>query len=81
MQEEAGKVLDKSNHSNTNPSDTDAPKEVTTRAVAAPNLLNDSVESREDTTRVVAIHCSKTNLEMRKDCVMEDCIENPHAVC
>ena len=80
VQEEAGKVLDKSNHSNINLSDTGAPKEVTTRAVAAPNLLNDSVDSREDTTRVVAIHCSKTNLEMRKDCVMEDCIENPHAV-
>ena len=81
VQEEASKVLDKSNHSNINPSDIGAPKEVTTRAVAAPNLLNDSVDSREDTTRVVAIHCSKTNLEMRKDCVMEDCIENPHAVC
>ena len=81
VQEEAGKVLDKSNHSNINPSDADAPKEVTTHVVAAPNLLNDSVESREDTTQVVAIHCSKTNLEMRKDCMMEDCIENPHAVC
>ena len=81
VQEEAGKVLDKSNQSDINPSDTDAPKEVTTRAVAAPNLQSDSVDSREDTTRVVAVQYSKTNLEMRKDCVMEDCIENPHAVC
>ena len=54
---------------------------MTTRAVAAPNQLNDLVESREKTTRVVALHCSKTNLEIRKDCVMEDRIENPHAVC
>ena len=81
VQEEAGKALDKSNQSNLNPSDADAPKEVTTRAVAAPNQLNDLVESREETTRVVALHCSKTNLEIRKDCVMEDRIENPHAVC
>ena len=81
VQEEAGKALDKSNQSNLNPSDADAPKEVTTRAVAAPNQLNDLVESREETTRVVALHSSKSNLEIRKDCVMEDRIENPHAVC
>lgn len=37
----------------------------------------DSIDSRSETTRVVAAQNPQSDLEKRKDYVMEDCIENP----
>ena len=42
---------------------------------------SDSVDSRKETTCAVAAQNPQSDLKMRKDCVMEDCIENPNVDC
>ena len=42
---------------------------------------SDLADTRSDTTRVVAGQNMQSDLEMRKDCMMEDYIENPNAGC
>nr|POE98399.1 hypothetical protein CFP56_65577 [Quercus suber] len=42
---------------------------------------SDSADSNSETARVVAGLNTQNTLEMRKDCEMEDCLENPSAGC
>ena len=72
MHLEAGEDFDKSNPSDISPSDSTTSREVTTHVVAAQNLQSDLANSKEETTHVVITQNPKINLEMRKDCVMED---------
>ena len=45
------------------------------------SVHSDSADSNSETARVVAGQNTQSALEMRKDCVMEDCLENPSAGC
>nr|POF14406.1 hypothetical protein CFP56_66316 [Quercus suber] len=45
------------------------------------SVHNDSADSNSETRRVMAGLNTQSTLEMRKDYVMEDCLENPSAGC
>jgi len=45
------------------------------------SIHSDSTDSKSETTCVVAGQNTQSALEMRKDCVVEDCLENPSAEC
>ena len=56
-------------------------REGISRIVAAQNLRNGSANLTDETAHAVAAQNPEINLEMRKDCVMEECIKNPYAEC
>ena len=56
-------------------------REGTSRVVAAQDLQNGLADPTDETAHAMAAQKPEINLEMRKDCVMEESIENPYAEC
>ncbi|XP_030928095.1 uncharacterized protein LOC115954311 [Quercus lobata] len=56
-------------------------REGISRIVAAQNLRNGLADLTDEIAHAVATQNPEINLEMRKDCVMEECIKNPYAEC
>ena len=73
---EVGDDLGKSNQRDSADS-----REGTSRVVATQDLRNGLTDPTDETSHAVATQKSEINLEMRKDCVMEESIENPYVEC
>lgn len=69
------------NLSESNQKDSTNSREETACAVAVQDLQNGSADPTDETTHAVVAQNPLSSLEIKKDCVMDDCLENPYVAC